>query len=394
MKIQTVFRRCSKNILVLALVLALFYYRFCQQVLALRGVDHWNVLLQGIILLLFMIGITGKPRQRTSTQLTKIVWGMFVYISLISIIYWTDYSGFLGAVIWCVYFFVTFLYYSAEEDDSILQFSSIIICVMTVITGYLTLDIGYIVGASSGLDEAISFENIAGIILTTIPMIMTLRAKLLKWILILVILIVSVVSARRMAVISSFLVVIFSLPELLQRGKHKVLYILSFVVFIIGGYYLLTGIFQESLSFASERLGNYSDDGGSGRVDIWSKVFVLLSNNNIFEWIVGHGYLGVSRFSNSTAAHNEFLEYLFDYGVIGLIMLIMMHVALVKRMISLFYAKSNLRYSYLISWIILLLYQLFGNVLIYAQYCLPMVVYWGFVEAKILEEKKRSYKFN
>ena len=76
------------------------------------------------------------------------------------------------------------------------------------------------------------------------------------------------------------------------------------------------------------RLFAISVDGGSGRIKIWNLIIERYRLSSTIDKIFGHGFhavlyriapLGISRY-----AHNSFLETLYDYGAIGLMLIVML----------------------------------------------------------------------
>jgi O-antigen ligase len=69
---------------------------------------------------------------------------------------------------------------------------------------------------------------------------------------------------------------------------------------------------------------------GGGRVEIWAAIGEELTNANLKELLVGHGFESSQRvvqrrFATLTSAHNAYLQVLFDYGLLGLILFLTLH---------------------------------------------------------------------
>lgn len=70
-----------------------------------------------------------------------------------------------------------------------------------------------------------------------------------------------------------------------------------------------------------ERFANIEDDNGSGRTIVWSVVIDLILNSDFIPLLFGHGYNAVSLDANvGMSAHNDFLEVIYDYGIIGVVL--------------------------------------------------------------------------
>lgn len=57
----------------------------------------------------------------------------------------------------------------------------------------------------------------------------------------------------------------------------------------------------------------------SGRLQNWTAVFDGMKSFSFIDYIFGKGTSATTLVNNGTAAHNDFIEFLYDYGVIGLI---------------------------------------------------------------------------
>jgi O-antigen ligase len=67
-----------------------------------------------------------------------------------------------------------------------------------------------------------------------------------------------------------------------------------------------------------ERLFDSSDDTGSGRLNIWQSLIQRLASQDIEAWILGNGHLSTTLYSwENLSAHNDFLEIIYDYGIIN-----------------------------------------------------------------------------
>ena len=94
-----------------------------------------------------------------------------------------------------------------------------------------------------------------------------------------------------------------------------------------------------------ERFSRLSTDGGSGRDVIWNIVLQAYKESNFMERLFGHGFQsvyyslrpgGFSRF-----AHNSYIEYLYDYGIIGLAILLVFVMSMIVFTVKLMNRKSK-----------------------------------------------------
>ncbi len=114
-----------------------------------------------------------------------------------------------------------------------------------------------------------------------------------------------------------------------QKKKVKAI-LLLLIVFI-----LLIYAFNNIHLFLPENLverfsvENVMESGGSGRTEIWTDYLTTLFKNPL-EIMVGFGY-GAGSHMMYMAAHSYWIDNLFNYGVVGLILIIWFWVAMLKQ---------------------------------------------------------------
>lgn len=86
------------------------------------------------------------------------------------------------------------------------------------------------------------------------------------------------------------------------------------------------------------KLLSANDSGGSGRITIWLNTLNAQWQSSLVEWFVGHGYNTVIN-SVQFSAHNDFLEVLYDFGLIGFTIYLMLYIALIRSIKAL--AQDN-----------------------------------------------------
>src|SRR5690606_23104681 len=107
--------------------------------------------------------------------------------------------------------------------------------------------------------------------------------------------------------------------------------LIAFLIFkwvdSLGGGYLSARFNQEELS------------SGSGRVDMWSTVINSLYERDDLSLLMGSGS-GSSVMLLGTGVHNEWLEFLYSFGVVGVILYFLMCMIIIRRYFTLIKHKS------------------------------------------------------
>lgn len=137
------------------------------------------------------------------------------------------------------------------------------------------------------------------------------------------------------------------------------------------------------------RMGYLAESGGSGRLIIWSNVFAALAAQDFPYWFLGHGYGALAI--DVRWAHNDFLEILYDFGLIALAIYVMF----VARIVSIFLEMKRLRYRHFAAFAASLVWAVAGamnDVLInYPYWFLAIAMFWGITIADFENAKRQEY---
>ena len=93
----------------------------------------------------------------------------------------------------------------------------------------------------------------------------------------------------------------------------------------IGALFYIIPIIDDFTHGTLTRRYEFSQNGGDeeGRSEMYPKVWNAVWASDIPEQVFGHGLNAVSnnKVVDGTAAHNDYLEFLYDFGIIGLLLL-------------------------------------------------------------------------
>ncbi len=189
---------------------------------------------------------------------------------------------------------------------------------------YLVLTRTFFVGEEEGFRDAI-FP-----VLMLTPFFLMQKNKL-KYVHIVISLALVLISAKRSAIIavvlaySFYFITYYSVLGKKQEGKR--LRFLVPLVLIVGVLYYLSskGLFGLGL----ERFRTISDDAGSGRDIIYGPLLSSFEQSSVWEQIFGHG-TGSTRDVVGKLAHNDFLQVLYDYGVISLAFFTIIYIGFIR----------------------------------------------------------------
>jgi O-antigen ligase len=138
-------------------------------------------------------------------------------------------------------------------------------------------------------------------------------------------------------------------------------------------------------------LSNLTSDGGSNRDILYQEVFESIINMPYISLFLGLGYNAVALSSSAfSSAHNDFLEIIYDYGFIGLILYILFIIKIVKYNIILYKDSSIYAEGFSVSIILFLVISMFSHLILYQTYFFYLLIYWGIHIGKIDLAKRNA----
>lgn len=139
---------------------------------------------------------------------------------------------------------------------------------------------------------------------------------------------------------SYFLMIVILLIFYIVKNISKVKHLFLFVLFIIAGF-LIFSIVSNKLGYNAIELvtsrfisGAGFAENTTGRTEIWKNYIDLFNENGIKVWLFGFGF-NANEFIG--AAHNTFIEIVYHYGIVGLVL----WGAYLAHCLNLFRIKSN-----------------------------------------------------
>lgn len=147
-------------------------------------------------------------------------------------------------------------------------------------------------------------------------------------------------SGSRGALLALMIALIVTVSLEIQISMKKILLTL-FIVFV--GYYILTNYIIPLIPERTlQRLSIEAlvADNGSGRSSIWESGLKQFFEGNILTWLFGYGYGGLiintnlSYMPQTTTMHNQLLQQLTCYGIIGLVLYIRLVLIALKEFIK------------------------------------------------------------
>lgn len=176
-------------------------------------------------------------------------------------------------------------------------------------------------------------NNVAYKFVALMPFVFLIkRSKLLSAALMLLLFVFIVQGAKRGAMISGSLgIICFFFYQIFSVDKRKraIGYFLGFLTFVVLALYAYYTYTQNE--FLVARMESIGEGNSSGRDEIYLSILnAWYNSDNIFTLLFGFGFAGSIQISGGTYAHNDWLELLSNFGLVGVAIYLYLFYSVVK----------------------------------------------------------------
>lgn len=233
--------------------------------------------------------------------------------------------------------------------------------------------------------------NEAYYLLMFLPIIFMMRANIFKFLGTVVVTIALFLSTKRTGIIAlAVALIVYFLLNNSHNQKMRKNYFITVIIVIssVTAFIFLFNYFSDQTGgYLLNRFTTIEEDQGSGRMDIWKNTISLQLDSNFEGWIMGHGLNAVSRSFVGFSAHNDFLEVLYDYGIIGLILYVSLYIQLFSIAFKMHQNKYQYFPSFAISCVLFFILSLFSHLIIYPTFFIYVSFFWGMTIADFENSK-------
>lgn len=229
-----------------------------------------------------------------------------------------------------------------------------------------------------------SQSNSSYTVLYILPFMLCHRNKIIRIMSIILVLLVVMFSLKRggfIALFCSILVYLYISQISIKKRRINILSIILVIVAIVLLLYLIMYINDIFLSNSLfNRLEDSIDSEGSGRFSIYNYYWNLFKGSSLLQFIIGRGWLGSIRCSDlGLTCHNDFLEVLIDFGIIGLIFYLTFITSLIKFCGGMIKIKHEYAPAMGASIGLFLVNSMVSHIIIYSSYLILFSLFWGFM---------------
>ena len=170
------------------------------------------------------------------------------------------------------------------------------------------------------------------------------------------------------------------IDEYINNPQNIVRLIKSIVLtaIILLAFYYVGSYFDNKYDFRIfARLENLTEDGGSGRIEIYSAIWREYKNSFFLDKLIGQGLFATNSLTGFNA-HNDFLEVLYDYGIFAFVCIVCFYFSLINQAIVMFRRRSPYAAAFAASIVIGLFLSLFSYLLAFFTYTAGIAAFWGY----------------
>ena len=355
--------------------------------------SYFAIVLLLLIEAVALIVIISNAGHLVNSRLNKAVLVWLVYVVLNTIVTSNDLFRSLRDVIWWpfIYFLFYYIAYEDTQENNVRLFLKIFpFLFFLLLLLFVYMRTKTIIRYDEYGKEEFVQSNAIYFNALLLPFAFLLKNKRSKYLFLIIGFILVLISFKRSALIYSVLVLFMSIYYDFIKSKSLNLFggILLSLFIIAAGVLAFNYIDKKTDNFISNRIISMQSDEGSGRLEIYKIVWKKFESKSIEEKLIGSGQNSVVA-ANTTvegvglSAHNDFLEVLFDFGVIGLFIYLYIILLLIRRLIYLKHIDDRCFQANYAAFLIFIVMSLVSHLVIYPTFFAYLAMVWAMTEGLI-----------
>lgn len=318
---------------------------------------------------------------RLLTKKTIFVMSLYLLSLFLSITYifgFLTLPAFLNSLLFPLLFITSYIYFYKQPDKMKWMKYIGIIGIVLAYFNLIRLSTEVNLRATHAIQS-----NAGNTLVALLPFAILWKNKFIKYALFALIFLGCLIALKRSAFII-FISVIF--VYLLLNNKNSTIFrsIKYFLMLLLFCFIILPHI--EKAQPMLERLSRSIEDGGSGRDSLVKFGIDLQSECDFPEWIIGNGYTGFRQAAllknkNFTSSHNDFIEILFNAGIISYILYLYILWLLFKKIKRMYEINDEYLIPFISCFIIFICANIFVCTFVHFWYYLPLYCLFGGIYA-------------
>lgn len=357
-----------------------------------RSSVHLFLMLLIALLALYMVMravLTGKLKNSNLSipLFVLAVWGAFSDF-LNGVSFWSIAVHIGLIVLWFLtVFFMEDVVYDRKTYNLVIMFE-FIIWIVTIYFSIVALINFTSYSAEIGANDASNVLNISYNILVLIPFLLQIKNRFIKNISLIISCGLIIVSMKRGSILALGLMLIIYCYIQIKRGKMKFSPLKSAAVIVI--FAVAVAVVNKITDNALiSRFTWEAISTGSDRDILYSAAIHDILKRNFVELLIGKGS-GSSLAIIGSGVHNEILEMIFSYGIIGLLIYLWLIIRGIKLIFRLSKERSNASAIYAMSVVYIVFVGLVGTAL-FAHYTFHIMASIG-IASNYLRSEAEDYE--
>lgn len=322
---------------------------------------------------------------RSQSSFVKLWWAWMVWLLIDFFVLGLRGQG-VANYIFVTFAPMTFLFFYTARSNSMktTKIATIGFLILFVIAFFLCITYLSLVRMVN-IGEEIGVSNLIYWCLCAVPFIFLIKNKWVMYAFLVATTVIILLTGKRSAnicLVLFFISILFNIRR--QGGRSR-----NTIFFIIGGialFFIVDYFFSYAVEGVIGRMSSMEETQGSGRIPLYNDVFKVIETNTFFDWLFGRGF-GSILITGHTNAHNDALQMIFEYGLIGLIFYLIILWYAIKATISLYKHHSMYFMGYVASLIIFVVLGMVSNLVVFYSYFAFICAYWGLAEYEISQYK-------
>lgn len=363
------------------------------------GFSYYVVRFLRILLICFAFFHAFSPiKDKTNKYIT--LWALYaIIVTLMQ--RQEDIMNDISTILWWPAIYL--LFFKAVSSNE--KYTNIIITyiypIIFIINSYYYLEIRAVNSIVETLSGVVGFRssNEVFYIASLLPLAFLEKKKWLKYTYLTIGFILVIYSFKRSALLYTVLIYGLALYNDYFRNKRISITtkILSTIIILLAITKIFTYIDNRTDGHISNRIESSVEDGGSGRDEAYTLVLEKYSEQNILMQLFGAGFNGVIRDykiavsanadGHNISAHNDFLEMLADFGIVGFLIYLLIIRQLYRSIKKGKIIGENYYQASLSAFVVFIFMGMLSHLFLYPTYIAYIVMVFAIVNG----EYKRLY---
>jgi hypothetical protein len=237
--------------------------------------------------------------------------------------------------------------------------------------------------------DRIAVVNLAYGVIVFLPWILLINAKKMRLFAMGIVFLVVLISMKRGAIVVLPIMLSASLlvdAVVNKKGLQSFIKIIAVTLLFFAG---LSIVDQFSGGYLSMRFSSKQLVEGSGRAEYFSKTIDEILQRDLFYLMLGRGSGSSIQFLG-TGVHNEWLEFLFSFGVIGVVFYLRLFYALARNLRELIRKSSRYAPAYAMAFVYMLVVGMYGGIY-FVHSTLYIMALYGAIEGLMINDMFKTH---